>query len=51
MIRIDFNLLLQYTALLRLPEAMPYSVKLQHVNHIIEILDLQRCQDTSKINH
>lgn len=39
---------LQYTALLRLPESMSYSDKIQHVNHIIEILDLQRCQDTSK---
>lgn len=39
---------LQYTALLRLPEAMSYNDKMQHVNHIIEILDLQRCQDTSK---
>ena len=38
----------QYTALLRLPESMSYSDKMQHVNHIIEILDLQRCQDTSK---
>lgn len=39
---------LQYTALLRLPEKMSYNDKMQHVNHIIEILDLQRCQDTSK---
>lgn len=39
---------LQYTALLRLPESMSYNDKMQHVNHIIEILDLQRCQDTSK---
>lgn len=38
----------QYTALLRLPETMSYGDKIQHVNHIIEILDLQRCQDTSK---
>ncbi|EFX68572.1 ABC transporter G family member 21-like isoform X2 [Daphnia pulex] len=37
---------LVYTALLRLPEAMSYNDKMQHVNHIIEILDLQRCQDT-----
>ena len=28
---------------------MSYNEKLQHVNHIIEILDLQRCQDTSKL--
>ena len=27
---------------------MSYNDKMQHVNHIIEILDLQRCQDTSK---
>ena len=48
----DLNLLrlmfLQYTALLRLPDSMSYSDKIQHVNHIIEILDLQRCQDTSE---
>lgn len=37
---------LVYTAMLRLPDAMSYSDKIQHVNHIIEILDLQRCQDT-----
>ncbi|KAK4035837.1 ABC transporter G family member 21 isoform X3 [Daphnia magna] len=37
---------LVYTALLRLPESMSYNDKMQHVNHIIEILDLQRCQDT-----
>jgi len=37
---------LVYTALLRLPEVMSYNEKMQHVNHIIEILDLQRCQDT-----
>jgi len=42
---------LVYTALLRLPESMTHSEKLQHVNHIIEILDLQRCQDTSKLLH
>ena len=34
--------------MLRLPESMSSSEKIQHVNHIIEILDLQRCQDTSE---
>ncbi|KAH8039231.1 hypothetical protein HPB51_005477 [Rhipicephalus microplus] len=37
---------LNYTALLRLPESMSYHEKMEHVNQIIDVLDLSRCQDT-----
>ncbi|XP_064459678.1 uncharacterized protein LOC135369976 isoform X2 [Ornithodoros turicata] len=37
---------LTYTAKLRLPETMSNQEKEAHVNHIIDILDLRRCQDT-----
>ncbi|GFY55871.1 ABC transporter G family member 9 [Trichonephila inaurata madagascariensis] len=35
-----------YVALLRLPESMPKSEKLRHVENIIDILDLRACQNT-----
>ncbi|XP_064092394.1 uncharacterized protein LOC135205559 [Macrobrachium nipponense] len=38
---------LVYTALLRLPDSMTYQEKMNHVDNIIEILDLKRCQDTN----
>nr|BBC77942.1 ABC transporter [Thermobia domestica] len=37
---------LVYTALLRLPDSLSYADKIQHVDHIIDVLDLRRCQDT-----
>lgn len=37
---------LNYTAQLRLPESMSYHEKMEHVNQIIDVLDLSRCQDT-----
>ncbi|XP_037798403.1 ABC transporter G family member 21-like [Penaeus monodon] len=37
---------LMYTALLRLPDSMPYQEKMNHVNNILDILDLKRCQNT-----
>ncbi|XP_068211541.1 uncharacterized protein E23 isoform X2 [Palaemon carinicauda] len=37
---------LVYTALLRLPDSMTYQEKMNHVDHMLEILDLKRCQDT-----
>lgn len=37
---------LVYTALLRLPDSMTYQEKMSHVDHILDILDLKRCQDT-----
>lgn len=40
----------QYSALLRLPDNMPYSEKMRHVECIIDILDLRGCQNTSKLN-
>lgn len=39
---------LQYSALLRLPDSLTYQQKLQYVDHIIDVLDLVDCQDTSK---
>ncbi|XP_055944127.1 uncharacterized protein LOC129975179 isoform X2 [Argiope bruennichi] len=35
-----------YSALLRLPDSMPYSEKIRHVECIIDILDLRGCQNT-----
>ncbi|XP_035224064.1 ABC transporter G family member 9-like isoform X1 [Stegodyphus dumicola] len=35
-----------YSALLRLPDTMPYSEKIRHVECIIDVLDLRSCQDT-----
>ncbi|GIY16565.1 ABC transporter G family member 14 [Caerostris extrusa] len=35
-----------YSALLRLPDNMPYSEKIRHVECIIDVLDLRRCQHT-----
>lgn len=40
--------LLQYAALLRLPDTLSFSQKMQYVDHIIDVLDLSACQDTSK---
>lgn len=37
---------LEYTARLRLPEIMSYSQKMQYVDHIIDVLELNNCQDT-----
>ncbi|CAG0891522.1 unnamed protein product [Cyprideis torosa] len=39
-------LYLQYTALLRLPDAMPHKEKTRHVQKLIDLLDLTRCQHT-----
>lgn len=41
----------QYQARLRLPDTFSHSQKMQCVDHIIEVLDLSGCQDTSKWNH
>lgn len=38
----------QYQARLRLPDTLSHSQKMQCVDHIIEVLDLGTCQDTSK---
>ncbi|UYV72878.1 hypothetical protein LAZ67_10001055 [Cordylochernes scorpioides] len=35
-----------YSALLRLPEAMSKRDKLAYVDHIINLLDLRKCQNT-----
>ncbi|XP_073992404.1 ABC transporter G family member E23 isoform X2 [Rhodnius prolixus] len=37
---------LEYSALLRLPDSLSYSQKMQYVDHIIDVLDLNNCQDT-----
>ncbi|XP_014258500.1 ABC transporter G family member 14 [Cimex lectularius] len=37
---------LEYAALLRLPDTLTYSQKMQYVDHIIDVLDLNNCQDT-----
>lgn len=37
---------LEYTARLRLPDSMSHSQKMQYVDHIIDVLELQNCQDT-----
>uniref|UniRef100_A0A0K8S5Y2 ABC transporter domain-containing protein n=1 Tax=Lygus hesperus TaxID=30085 RepID=A0A0K8S5Y2_LYGHE len=37
---------LEYSALLRLPDTLSYSQKMQYVDHIIDVLDLASCQDT-----
>ncbi|BES91925.1 ABC transporter G family member [Nesidiocoris tenuis] len=37
---------LEYSALLRLPDTLSYSQKMQYVDHIIDVLDLSNCQDT-----
>lgn len=41
-------LVLQYQARLRLPDTFSHSQKMQCVDHIIEVLDLGACQDTSE---
>jgi len=40
--------ILQYQARLRLPDSLSHSQKMQCVDHIIEVLDLTSCQDTSE---
>lgn len=40
--------MLQYQARLRLPDTFSHSQKMQCVDHIIEVLDLATCQDTSE---
>ncbi|XP_075234120.1 ABC transporter G family member E23 isoform X2 [Lycorma delicatula] len=37
---------LEYAAMLRLPDTLSYDEKMQHVDHIVEVLDLSSCQDT-----
>lgn len=37
---------LEYTARLRLPDTLNYTQKMQYVDHIIDVLELQHCQDT-----
>ncbi|XP_076271332.1 ABC transporter G family member E23 isoform X2 [Rhynchophorus ferrugineus] len=37
---------LEYQARLRLPDGMSHVQKMQYVNHIIEVLELNNCQDT-----
>ncbi|KAL3274030.1 hypothetical protein HHI36_015448 [Cryptolaemus montrouzieri] len=37
---------LEYTARLRLPDTMSHTQKMQYVDHIIDVLELQHCQDT-----
>uniref|UniRef100_A0A1B6D6J3 ABC transporter domain-containing protein n=1 Tax=Clastoptera arizonana TaxID=38151 RepID=A0A1B6D6J3_9HEMI len=37
---------LEYAALLRLSDSMSFSQKMQYVDHIINVLDLNSCQDT-----
>uniref|UniRef100_A0A2S2NZL9 ABC transporter G family member 21 n=2 Tax=Schizaphis graminum TaxID=13262 RepID=A0A2S2NZL9_SCHGA len=37
---------LEYAALLRLPDSLSHSQKMQYVDHIIDVLDLNNCQDT-----
>lgn len=39
---------LEYQARLRLPDTLSHSQKMQCVDHIIEVLDLAGCQDTSE---
>ncbi|XP_047360988.1 ABC transporter G family member 14 isoform X1 [Vespa velutina] len=39
---------LEYQARLRLPDTLTHSQKMQCVDHIIEVLDLAACQDTSE---
>ena len=43
-----FALSFQYQARLRLPDTLSHSQKMQCVDHIIEVLDLGACQDTSE---
>jgi len=40
-------IILQYAARLRLPDTLSYSQKMQYVDHIIDVLELGECQDTS----
>lgn len=44
------SVMFQYAALLRLPDSLSFSQKMQYVDHIIDVLDLSSCQDTSKQN-
>jgi len=37
---------LEYAALLRLPDSLSHSQKMQYVDHIIDVLDLSSCQHT-----
>ncbi|XP_022246354.1 ABC transporter G family member 21-like isoform X2 [Limulus polyphemus] len=37
---------LTYSALLRLPDYISYREKMEYVDHILDVLDLGRCQDT-----
>ncbi|KAI8517110.1 hypothetical protein Bbelb_056910 [Branchiostoma belcheri] len=37
---------LMFTAMLRLPDAMPYAEKVKKVDWIVEVLDLKKCLDT-----
>lgn len=37
---------LEFTARLRLPDTMSHSLKMQYVDHIIEVLELTGCQNT-----
>jgi hypothetical protein len=43
----QLHLFLQYAARLRLPDTLSHSQKMQYVDHIIDVLELGACQDTS----
>jgi len=41
-------MMVQFAALLRLPETMPHHLKVERIHEVVDVLQLNSCLDTSQ---